>query len=144
MCTDFTNLNLKDYYPLPCLGRLVDGGAGHEVKDFVDASRGYHQILLEEADQEKTNLITEFGLYCWKRLEKGQLRINPEKCSFGVISDKFLGFMISERGIEPNPDKIEAIMQMEAPKSYKVQRSATTHEVFGGPKQIHILDKTRK
>ncbi|GAA0154463.1 hypothetical protein LIER_12435 [Lithospermum erythrorhizon] len=45
MCTDFTNLNkayAKDYYPLPCLGRLVDGSAGHEVFDFLDASRGYH------------------------------------------------------------------------------------------------------
>ncbi|GAA0166638.1 hypothetical protein LIER_21750 [Lithospermum erythrorhizon] len=46
MCTDFTNLNKacpKDYYPLPCLGRVVDGSARHEVFDFLDASRGYHQ-----------------------------------------------------------------------------------------------------
>ncbi|GAA0163485.1 hypothetical protein LIER_19338 [Lithospermum erythrorhizon] len=40
MCTDFTNLNKpcpKDFYPLPCLGRLVDGGMGHEVFDFMNA-----------------------------------------------------------------------------------------------------------
>ncbi|GAA0164585.1 hypothetical protein LIER_20181 [Lithospermum erythrorhizon] len=45
MCTDFTSLNKacpKDFYPLPCLGRLVDGSAGHEVFDFMDISRGYH------------------------------------------------------------------------------------------------------
>ncbi|GAA0146360.1 hypothetical protein LIER_06338 [Lithospermum erythrorhizon] len=54
-----------------------------------------------------------------QRLEKSQLSINPEKCSFGVTSGKFLGFMINERGIEPNPDKIDAIMQIEAPKSNK-------------------------
>ncbi|GAA0146969.1 hypothetical protein LIER_06784 [Lithospermum erythrorhizon] len=60
-----------------------------------------------------------------QRLEKSQLRINLEKCSFGVTSGIFIGFMISERGIEPNPDKIDAIMPMEAPKSYKeVQRLA--------------------
>ncbi|GAA0171154.1 hypothetical protein LIER_41092 [Lithospermum erythrorhizon] len=56
MCTDFTNLNKacpKDYYPLPCLGRLVDGSVGHEVFDFLDASSGYHQILLNDDDQEK-------------------------------------------------------------------------------------------
>ncbi|GAA0169265.1 hypothetical protein LIER_23789 [Lithospermum erythrorhizon] len=54
-----------------------------------------------------------------QKLERSLLCINPEKCSFGVTSGIFLGFMISERGIELNPDKIEAIMQMEAPKSYK-------------------------
>ncbi|GAA0176515.1 hypothetical protein LIER_29492 [Lithospermum erythrorhizon] len=44
MCTDFTNLNKacpKDYFPLHCLGRLVDGSAGYEVFDFLDASRGF-------------------------------------------------------------------------------------------------------
>ncbi|GAA0185703.1 hypothetical protein LIER_32991 [Lithospermum erythrorhizon] len=41
MCTAFTNLNKacpKDFYPLPCLGRLVDGSAGNEGFDFMDAS----------------------------------------------------------------------------------------------------------
>ncbi|GAA0148740.1 hypothetical protein LIER_36787 [Lithospermum erythrorhizon] len=74
MCTDFTNLNKtcpKDYYPLPCLGRLVDASASHEVVDLLAASRGYHQILLEKADQEKTTFIMEYGLYCWKVLPFG-------------------------------------------------------------------------
>ncbi|GAA0146552.1 hypothetical protein LIER_06478 [Lithospermum erythrorhizon] len=74
MCTDFTNLNKacpKDYYPLACLGRLVDDSVGHEVFDFLDASRGYHQILLDESDQEKTTFITEYGLYCWRLMPFG-------------------------------------------------------------------------
>ncbi|GAA0151850.1 hypothetical protein LIER_10478 [Lithospermum erythrorhizon] len=51
------------------------------------------------------------------------LRINTKKCSFGLTSGKFLSFMISKRGIEPNPDKIEAILNMKPPTSYKkVQR----------------------
>ncbi|GAA0148772.1 hypothetical protein LIER_36794 [Lithospermum erythrorhizon] len=59
------------------------------------------------------------------KLRETQLCINREKCSFGVTSGKFLGFMISERGIEPNPDKIDAIVEMQVPKSYKeVQRLA--------------------
>ncbi|GAA0170655.1 hypothetical protein LIER_24874 [Lithospermum erythrorhizon] len=69
MYTNFTNLNKgcpKDYYPLPCLGRLVDSSAGHEVFDFVVFLRGYHQILLDESDQEKNTFITKYGLYCWK------------------------------------------------------------------------------
>ncbi|GAA0185773.1 hypothetical protein LIER_33061 [Lithospermum erythrorhizon] len=74
MCMDFTNLNKvcpKDYYPLPCLGRLVDGSADYKVFDFLDASRGYHQILLEEENQEKMTFITEYGLYCWKVMPFG-------------------------------------------------------------------------
>ncbi|GAA0161347.1 hypothetical protein LIER_17683 [Lithospermum erythrorhizon] len=69
MCTDFTNLNKecpKDFYPLPCLGRLVDGSPGHEIFDFMDASKGYHHIRMLLADEEKTAFITEYGLYCWK------------------------------------------------------------------------------
>ena len=61
-----------------------------------------------------TNLRESLG-----KLRECRLRINPEKCSFGVTSGKFLGYMISERGIEPNPDKIKAIQDMRAPQSYK-------------------------
>ncbi|GAA0175364.1 hypothetical protein LIER_28551 [Lithospermum erythrorhizon] len=66
MCTDFTNLNKacpKNFYPLPCLGRLVDGREGHEVFAFMDASRGYHQIRMLPEDEEKTTFITDYGLY---------------------------------------------------------------------------------
>ncbi|GAA0167652.1 hypothetical protein LIER_22535 [Lithospermum erythrorhizon] len=65
--TDFTSLNKacpKDFYPRPCLARLVDGSAGREVFDFMDASRGYHQIKMCPDDEEKTTFITEYGLYC--------------------------------------------------------------------------------
>ncbi|GAA0172026.1 hypothetical protein LIER_25935 [Lithospermum erythrorhizon] len=63
MCTDFTNMNKvcpKDFYPLPCFGLLVDGSADHEVFDFMDASRGYHQIRMAPED-EKTTFITELN-----------------------------------------------------------------------------------
>ncbi|GAA0186028.1 hypothetical protein LIER_33316 [Lithospermum erythrorhizon] len=46
------------------------------------------------------------------QLRKRRPRINPDKCSLGVTSRNFLGYMISERGIEPNPDKIKAILDM--------------------------------
>ncbi|GAA0161973.1 hypothetical protein LIER_18168 [Lithospermum erythrorhizon] len=74
MCTDFTNLNKtcpKDLYPLPCLGRLVDGSVGHEVFDFMDASKGYHQIRMAPEDEERTAFITEYGLYCWQVMPFG-------------------------------------------------------------------------
>ena len=35
-----------------------------------------------------------------------QMKLNPIKCTFGVVSGKFLGFMVSQRGIEANPKKV--------------------------------------
>ena len=50
-------------------------------------------------------------------------KLNPEKCIFGVRVEKLLGFVVSHREIEANPEKIEAIMRMEPPQSHKkVQR----------------------
>nr|XP_016513555.1 PREDICTED: RNA-directed DNA polymerase homolog [Nicotiana tabacum] len=37
------------------------------------------------------------------------MKLNPEKCAFGVTSRKFLGFLVSQMGIEVNPDQIKAI-----------------------------------
>jgi len=53
------------------------------------------------------------------------MKLNPCKCAFRVSSGKFLGFMVSERGIEANPDKIQAILNMEPPKNIKEVQSLT-------------------
>ena len=42
-------------------------------------------------------------------LRRHKLRLNASKCSFGVKSGKFLGYMVTHRGIEVNPDQIRAI-----------------------------------
>ncbi|RVX08208.1 Retrovirus-related Pol polyprotein from transposon 17.6 [Vitis vinifera] len=47
------------------------------------------------------------------------LRLNPKKCTFGVTSGKLLGHMVSERGIEVDPDKIKAILDMPVPRTEK-------------------------
>ena len=52
-------------------------------------------------------------------LRKINLKLNPEKCVFGVPSRKLLGFFVSQRGIEANPENIKAIEQIEAPKGIK-------------------------
>ena len=43
------------------------------------------------------------------------MKLNPSKCAFGVPSGKFLGFTVSCRGIEANPEKIRPILEMQAP-----------------------------
>ena len=42
----------------------------------------------------------------FETLRRYKMKLNPSKCAFGVSSGKFLGFMVSQRGIEANPDKI--------------------------------------
>ena len=51
------------------------------------------------------------------------IKLNPGKCTFGVTAGKFLGFMVSQRGIEANLDKIRAIMEKTPPKNVKEVQS---------------------
>ena len=57
------------------------------------------------------------------------MKLNPSKCAFGVSLGKFLGFMVSQKGIEVNPDKIQAILNMEPPKNIKEVQSFTRRVV---------------
>ena len=52
----------------------------------------------------------------FQSLRAYNIKLNPEKCVFGVPAGKLLGFMVSERGIEANPEKIAAIQNMKRPK----------------------------
>lgn len=51
------------------------------------------------------------------------IKLNPNKCVFGVASRKFLGFMVSQRGVEANPNKVQAIMEMAPSKNVKEVQS---------------------
>ena len=55
----------------------------------------------------------------FERIKEYRLRLNPQKCTFRVIEGKILGFLVSERGIEVDPSKIKAILEMPPPKSEK-------------------------
>ena len=47
------------------------------------------------------------------------MKLNPNKCVFWVTAGKFLGFMVSQRGIEGNLEKVRAIMDLAPPKTVK-------------------------
>ena len=51
------------------------------------------------------------------------MKLNPSKCVFGITSGKFLGFMVSQHGVETNPNKVQAIMKMAPPKNIKEVQS---------------------
>ena len=53
------------------------------------------------------------------------MRLNPAKYAFGVAVGKFLGFMVHERGIKANPEKIKAIMDLESPTTLQQAQGLT-------------------
>jgi hypothetical protein len=72
--------------------------------------------------ENSENFIEDLQLV-FNSLRRYRWKLNPEKCVFGVPAGKLLGFIVSDRGIEANLEKIEAIMRMQAPRSHKkVQR----------------------
>uniref|UniRef100_A0A2N9F0R4 RNA-directed DNA polymerase n=1 Tax=Fagus sylvatica TaxID=28930 RepID=A0A2N9F0R4_FAGSY len=117
------------------------------VFSFMDGFSGYNQIKMAEEDKSKTAFVTHWGTFVYdvmpfglknagatlsashdlrklfQRLKKYQLRLNPNKCAFGVTSGKLLGFIVSGRGIEIDPAKVQAIRSMPAPKTEKEIRS---------------------
>ncbi|KAL0288939.1 UNVERIFIED_CONTAM: Retrovirus-related Pol polyprotein from transposon [Sesamum radiatum] len=172
MCIDFQDLNKacpKDFYPLPRIDQLVNSTSDCELLSMMDASQGYHQIMLAPEDRKKVSFITSEGTFCYVAmpfglknagatyqrlvekifrpqigrnvevyvddmlvkskkaeehvedleetfsvLRKYKLKLNPAKCAFRVQGGRFLGFMVTQRGIEANLLKIKAIIDMKA------------------------------
>ena len=52
-------------------------------------------------------------------LKKYGMKLNPSKYAFGISVGKFLGFMVSQRGIEVSPDQVKAIMKTPPPRKKK-------------------------
>ncbi|XP_019179525.1 PREDICTED: uncharacterized protein LOC109174725 [Ipomoea nil] len=74
MCVDYTDLNKAcpmDPFPLPNINQLVDGTAGCALMSFLDAFRGYHQIFMQEDDEEKTAFTTHEGVFYYRVMAFG-------------------------------------------------------------------------
>ena len=69
------------------------------MDDIVVKSKRANQVV---ADLEQT----------FMKLRANSIKLNPEKCVFGVPRGMLLGFIISEHGIRANPEKISAIIRM--------------------------------
>ncbi|KAK0594133.1 hypothetical protein LWI29_002243 [Acer saccharum] len=66
------------------------------------------------ADKHANDLRETFDV-----LVKYGMKLNPAKCVFGVPSGRFLGYQVNQRGIEVNPEKIQALARMVSPKTLK-------------------------
>ena len=89
---------------------------GRNVEVYVD------DMLVKSQDEgEHLDGLQE----TFDTLRQYNMRLNPSKCAFGVSSGKFLGFMVSHRGIEAKSDKIQAILNMKPPQNVKEVQSLT-------------------
>ena len=52
-------------------------------------------------------------------LRRYRMKLNPLKCVFGVEFEKFLGFIVNHKGIESNPTKIKALIEISSPRNVK-------------------------
>ena len=89
---------------------------GQNVEVYVD------DMLVKSLDKKKhlEDLQETFDI-----LRQYNMKLNPSKCAFGALLRKFLGFIVSQRGIEVNPNKIQAILNMEPPNNVKKVQSLT-------------------
>ena len=83
---------------------------GRNMEVYVDYMLVKSREELAHLDDLKETFTT---------LKQYQMKLNPAKCVFGVASGKFLGFMVSQRGIEANLEKVQEIINMTSPKTVK-------------------------
>ncbi|PKA57514.1 RNA-directed DNA polymerase like [Apostasia shenzhenica] len=102
--------------------RMIDpvfkGQRGRNLEAYVD------DILVKSRSMEEhfADLRETFDT-----LRKFNLKLNPTKCTFCIVSGKFLGYLISVRRIEANPDKISAVLSMPSSRSLKEIQKLTDH-----------------
>ncbi|KAL6315408.1 hypothetical protein AAG906_000521 [Vitis piasezkii] len=73
-------------------------------------------IVVKSRNREEHVLHLQEVFHLLKRYD---MKLNPSKCAFGVSAGKFLGFMVSQRGIEVSPDQVKAVMETPPPRSKK-------------------------
>ena len=115
-----TKRGLHCYKVMPF--RLKNAGATNQrlvTKMFKDMIRKTIKVYIDDmlvksamASDHIAYLEETFGI-----LRKYYMMLNPPKFIFGVSSGKFLGFLVIKRGIDVNPDQIQALLAMSSPKN---------------------------
>ena len=95
-----------------------------EIKVYVDD-------LIAKSWKDESHVENLRKLF--ERLRKFQLKLNPARCTFGAIFEKLLRFIVSKKGIEVNPDKIQAIQNLPPPH---IQR-----EVWGFFSRLNYISR---
>jgi hypothetical protein len=93
-----------------CMQACLKEHIGRNIEVYLDDIA----IKSAKADSLLDDLRETFA-----NLDRYSIKLNPKKCSFGVPTGQLLGYLISERGIEGNPEKIQAIINMQLPKTLR-------------------------
>ena len=89
---------------------MFESQIGKNIEVYID-----DMVVKSKIVSEHIRDLTNF----FKILRGHKLRLNASKCSFGVGSGKFLGYMVTHREIEVNPDQIKAINSLQPPRNPK-------------------------
>ena len=95
--------------------RMFEPQLGKVIEVYIDDMVVKSKVVSEHV----RDLEVIFGI-----IREHKLRLNASKCSFSIESGKFLGYMVTHRGIEVSPDQIKAIHNLQAPRT---QKSPETH-----------------
>ena len=110
--------------------------------DFTNLNKAYAQdpFPLPRIDQI-VDSTAECDLLCFLDAFSGYHQI---KCVFGVPSGKLLGFLVSHRGIEANPEKIKAIEDMSPPQTLKEMQKLGERAIEREPEQLQQREHYKK
>ncbi|XP_077219741.1 uncharacterized protein LOC143853931 [Tasmannia lanceolata] len=107
-------------------------------KIFIEQIERNMEVYVDDIlvkSKESSNHIPDLE-ESFQVLRKHNMKLNPSKCTFGVAVGKFLGFMVSLRGIEANPEKIQAVVDLNPPTTISEIQKLT-----GMPKGINLWVK---
>jgi hypothetical protein len=109
---------------------LKNAGATYQwmMQNFLGSQIGHNiQVYIDDmviTTRKEESLISDLAK-TFDNLNRYKLKLNPTKCSFGVSAGQNLGFLVLARGIEANPEKIQAILTTGKPtKLHGVQKLA--------------------
>ncbi|CAA7039555.1 unnamed protein product [Microthlaspi erraticum] len=107
---------------------LKNAGATYQRlvnKMFADQLGKTMEVYIDDMlvkSSRETDHVAQLRV-CFSILNKYGMKLNPTKCTFGVPSGEFLGYLVTERGIEANPKQISALLDMPSPENTReVQR----------------------
>ena len=90
--------------------RMFKPQLGKNIEIYID-----DMVVKSKTESKHGNDLGDiFGM-----LRRHKLRLNASKCSFGVGSGKFLGYVVTHHGIEVNLDQIKAINDLQSPRNHK-------------------------
>ena len=96
--------------------KMFEPQLGRSIEVYIDDMVVKSKVVSEHVG-DLTNIF--------EILRKHKLRLNASKRSFSVGSGRFLGYMVTHRGIEVNPDQIKAINDLQAPRNPKEVQKLT-------------------